>query len=261
MDMNDTTNDIRRDFFLEIEKAKDGSLVAVASTNSIDRHHEIVDNNGWDLKAYKKNPLILWAHDHTIPAIGMSAKTWVEGTGKGAKLMIKPVLHDVTEHAKAIKALVEMGVIKALSVGFRPLESPDGVTFTKNELLEVSVVNVPANADAMMMAYKGLKTAGFEDDVIKEIGIPTEVIDKLTVMEKDIEELKSVVKAQQSVNPSDETNIIRTRLSMSKVISKAADKILEAKKQQVQVNDKELVKVIKRAAEILTVAEKRNLNG
>lgn len=257
--------DIRKDFYLELQKAKDGSLVAVASTNSTDRHGEIVDNNGWDLKAYKKNPLILWAHNHDEPAIGMSAKTWVEGEGKKAQLMIKPVLHDVTERARAIKQLVEMGVIKSLSVGFRPLESPDNITFTKNELLEVSVVNVPANADAMM-AYKGLKDAGFKDKTIKDLGIPTDnmdklitVLDKVEQLEKDIEELK-VVKAQQSVNPSD-IKINRQRLSMNKVIARAVDKILEADKKGVDINQKEMVKVIKKANQILTVAEKDKLDG
>src|SRR5690242_14385706 len=132
--------DLRKGFYLQIEKAKDGGFIAVASTNSTDRHGEIVDNNGWDLKAFKKDPVILWAHDHYEPAIGVSAKTWVEGVGKKAQLMIKPVFHEVTEKARAVKQLVEMGIINSLSVGFRPLESPDGVTFTKNELLEVSVV-------------------------------------------------------------------------------------------------------------------------
>lgn len=256
--------DKQKEFFLELQKAKDGSLVAVASTNSIDRHGEVVDNNGWDLKAYKKNPLILWAHDHSEPAIGMSAKTWIEGTGKKAQLMIKPVLHDVTEKAKAVKTLVEMGVIKSLSVGFKPIESKDGVTFDKNELLEVSVVNVPANADAMMMAYKGLKEAGFEDEVIKEVGIPIEVTDKLIsvldrveTMEKDIVELK-VVKAPQAVAPSEETKI-RQRLSMNKIISKATDKLLEAEKKDVVIERKKLYKVIKKANEIITVADKDSL--
>lgn len=134
-----------------ITKADDGSFIAVASTNSVDRHGEVVDNNGWDLKAFKKNPVILWAHDHSEPAIGVSKKTWVEGAGKKAKLMIQPILHDVTEKARAVKQLVEMGVINSLSVGFKPIESKDGITFDKNELLEVSMVNVPANADAILL--------------------------------------------------------------------------------------------------------------
>lgn len=261
MDNQDNTSDIRRDFFMEIQKAKDGSLVAVASTNSTDRHGEIVDNNGWELKAYKKNPLILWAHDHYEPAIGVSAKTWVEGSGKTAKLMIKPVLHEVTEKAKAVKTLVEMGVIKALSVGFKPLESPDGITFTKNELLEVSVVNVPANADAMMMAYKGLKDAGFKEDVIKSVGIPTDVLDEISTLKKDVTEVKEMVKALQTVNPFEQKELAKPRLTMLKVISRASDKLLEADKKNVAIDRRSMYKVIKRASEIMTVAEKENLHG
>lgn len=262
MGKQEGTDEVKRGFFLELQKAKDGGLVAVASTNSIDRHGEVVDNNGWDLKAYKKNPLILWAHDHSIPAIGLSAKTWIEGEGKKARLMIKPVFHDVTEHAKALKTLVEMGVLKALSVGFKPLESPDGVTFTKNELLEVSLVNVPANADAQMMAYKALKSEGFKDKTMKEVGIANpEVLDRLSSMEQDIEELRTLVKAQESVNPTSETKITRQRLSMLKVIARASDKILEAEKKQVPVDHKDLVKVIKKATQLITVAEKSKLNG
>lgn len=245
----------------EITKASDGSFIAVASTNSTDRHGEVVDNNGWDLKAFKKNPVILWAHDHSEPAIGVSKKTWVEGVGKKAKLMIQPLLHDVTDKAKAIKTLVEMGIINSLSVGFKPIESKDGITFDKNELLEVSMVNVPANADAMMLAYKSLKSKGFEDEVIEDVGIPIGVIDMVAKMADDIEELKTLVKAQESVNPKTETKIVRQRLSMNKVIARAADKILEADKKRVPINQKDLVKVIKRANELLTVAEKSKLDG
>lgn len=238
-----------------IEKASDGSFTAVASTNTIDRHGEVVDNNGWELKAFKKNPVILWGHDHNEPAIGVSKKTWIEGTGKSAKLMIQPILHDVTEKARAVKALVDMGVIKTLSVGFRPLESPDGVTFTKNELLEVSMVNVPANGDAMIMAYKGLKKAEISDEVMEEVGIQVELADRLVDMEKRIEELE--VKAVP-VNPIKRAE---ERLSMLKVIAKASDRVLEAENKQVVVDHKKLVKVIKRATELMTVAEKKDLHG
>jgi len=250
----------------EITKADDGSFIAVASTNSVDRHGEIVDNNGWDLKAFKKNPVILWGHDHTEPAIGVSKRTWVEGSGKKARLMITPVLHDVTERARAVKALIEMGVIKTLSVGFKPLESPDGVTFTKNELLEVSMVNVPANADAQMLAYKGLKKEGFDPETIQELGVNTELLDTLDQMQKNVSELDdkvtdltSMVKAQKSVNPSNKTDTSRERLSMLKVIARASDKLLEAEKKQVPVESKQLAKVIKRATEKIIVAEKENL--
>lgn len=253
---NDT---IQEQSFIDakIEKASDGSFVAVASTNAVDRHGEIVDNNGWDMKAFKKNPVILWAHDHTEPAIGISKKTWVEGAGKKAKLMITPIFHDVTEKARAVKALVEMGVINSLSVGFKPIESPDGVTFTKNELLEVSIVNVPANSEAQMLAYKSLKSKGFDEDVIKDVGITSpEVLDTLSNLRDDFNRLESMVKAL-SVNPDKKQT--EQRLSLLKVVAKASDKLLEADKKQVPVNQKQLVKVIKRATEMMTVAEKGKL--
>ena len=241
-----------------IEKQADGSFIAIASTNSVDRHGEIVDNNGWDLKSFKKNPVILWGHDHNEPAIGVSKKTWVEGTGKKAKLMIQPLLHDVTERARAVKALVEMGIIKTLSVGFKPLESPDGVTFTKNELLEVSMVNVPANADAMALAYKGLKSAGFDEEVIKEVisDESLEVLDKLITLEETVDNLEQQVKAL-SVNPLKKQT--EERLSLHKVVAKAADKLLEADKSKIALDRKKLYKVIKKATEIMTVAEKEKL--
>lgn len=241
-----------------IEKQTDGSFIAIASTNSVDRHGEVVDNNGWDLKAFKKNPVILWGHDHNEPAIGVSKKTWVEGTGKKAKLMIQPLLHDVTEKAKAIKALVDMGVIKTLSVGFKPLESPDGVTFTKNELLEVSMVNVPANADAMAMAYKGLKKAGFDEEIIKDVvsSDSIEVLDKLIHLEETVGNLEQQVKAL-SVNPLKKQT--EERLSLHKVVAKATDKLLEADKHRIALDRKKLYKVIKKATEIMTVAEKEKL--
>lgn len=237
-----------------IEKAGD-TLTAVASTNSVDRHGEIVDNNGWDLKAYKKNPVILWGHDHSQLPIGVSKKTWVEGTGKSAKLIIQPIIHEVTEQSRAIKELIDLGILKTLSVGFKPIESPDGVTFTKNELLEVSVVNVPANADAMMMAYKGLKQAGIDDEVIEEVGVKVDWTDRLATMEKDINDLRDLVKAA-SVNPKRPTE---ERLSQLKVIAKASDRVLEAENKQVVVDRKRLVKTIKRATELLIVQEKGNL--
>lgn len=242
-------------FEAAIEKAADGSFIAIASTNATDRHGEVVDNNGWDLKAFKKNPVILWAHDHHEPAIGTAKKVWVEGTGKKAKLMIQPILHDVTEKARAIKTLVDQGIIKTLSVGFKPLESPDGVTFTKNELLEVSMVNVPANAEAMTLAYKSLKDSGVETKTMKEIGLPVEVLDELATLRKDVDELKA--KAPSAASDKKQTE---QRLSKLKVIARASDMLLAADK-STESDHRKLVKVIKKTTEKLTVAEKDKLHG
>ena len=64
--------------------------------------------------------------------------------------------------------LVAEGYLRAVSVGFRPLEwepMPDGrgTRFTSVELLEISLVSVPANASALLAARLGGK-GGHGDD-------------------------------------------------------------------------------------------------
>jgi len=55
-----------------VEKAKnnDADFMAVASTAALDRHGESVSVDGWNIDNFKKNPVLLWAHDHSVPAVG-----------------------------------------------------------------------------------------------------------------------------------------------------------------------------------------------
>lgn len=247
--------------FLEatIEKDEKGGLIAIASTNALDRMDESIDNNGWDLKNYKKNPVILWAHDHSEPAIGTSERTWVQGKGNDAKLMIKPVLHDVTPKAAAIKKLVEMGVIKTLSVGFKNLES-DGNILSKNELLENSFCNVPANAEAQMLAYKALKKDGVKEDVMLDLGISAKVLDRLSKLEKDVEDLTSLVKTKIPVAPK--AKVLNKRQMLSKAISRASDILLADKHDTLSTDHKrKLVKVIKVASDKINSSQREQING
>jgi HK97 family phage prohead protease len=136
----------------EVKAQDDDKIVAVASTGTIDREGESLNPEGWDFKNYKKNGApVLWSHDPKTPPIGNAKKLWIEGVGKRAKLMTEIVLHEMTDLARDIKTLVKEGVIKTLSVGFMPLEQ-DGQEFTKQELLEISFVPVPANPEAMVIA-------------------------------------------------------------------------------------------------------------
>jgi hypothetical protein len=153
--------------------------------------------------------------------------------------------------------------------GFIPTEM-DGWTYTKQELLEVSLVNVPANPEAMMLAYKSLKKDGFKKEVIKELGIPVEVLDELSTLRKSVDDLsrkydaiETLVKAKTAPQapaapPANKT--VTARQSLVKTIAKASDKILEQEKQGSRKQDRvELAKVIKRAAEILSASHKEQL--
>ncbi len=146
----------------------DNSFTAIASTATVDRHGEIVSVEGWDLTNFKKNPVLLWSHDHTIPAIGKATKIWVEGYGQSAKLKFTGVWQTVTEEGRAAAELVAQGILNSFSVGFIPTDM-EGNKYTQQELLEVSLVNVPANPDAVLASYKSLKDKGFSDNVAKTI--------------------------------------------------------------------------------------------
>lgn len=242
-----------------IEKSQNADFMAVASTASEDRHGEIVKVDGWDLKNFKKNPVLLWSHDHTEMAVGKATKIWVDGTGKRAKLMVEGVIHEATEKARALKQLVKEGFISTMSVGFRPLEA-EGNEFVKQELLEVSFVNVPANQDAAITAYKSLTKAGFKDETIKELGIPTQLIQKVEDLETEVKSIKEQIRAKEEIqensasigrHPSKQAE---KRQVYVKAIERASQKLAK------QRRAKEIL-VIKRATDMLAKMNKEEING
>lgn len=250
-----------------IEKTEKG-LVAVASTAVEDRHGEVVEVAGWDLKNFKKNPVLLWGHQHEIPAIGIAKNIRITGEGKKQALTFEPVFHDATDFAKALKAMVEdLGILNSFSVGFLPHDM-DGNRYTKQELLEISLVNVPANPDARIMAYKSLEDRGFNKDTLSALGLDQDDQDdikaQLAVLKQQNEDLQEqledVVKGLKNLNPrvdSKETAVVR--VTLAKVISRATDKMLEAKpKAQTELA---ALRVIKRASDRLSHDLKRDLHS
>ena len=61
---------------------KDGSphsedeMVFVISTDEVDRHGDIVSADGWRLDAFRRNPVVLWAHDYRFPVVGRVVELW-----------------------------------------------------------------------------------------------------------------------------------------------------------------------------------------
>lgn len=133
----------------------------VGSTAVLDRAGDVIDQGGWDLSNFKENPVILWGHNvqEEKPPIGKAIKVWIEDKGKEtAKLMFQVKFDLQDKFAAEIFRKVKEGFINTVSVGFLPSEwielDPDnwfgGRKYTKQELLELSFVPVPANPEAVV---------------------------------------------------------------------------------------------------------------
>jgi len=134
--------------------SENGTFTFIASGIKEDRYGEIVDPSGWDFKAFKKNPVMLWGHNHSIPAIARVTKIWKDEKQVYAEAEWAP-----TPFAQEIRQLVEAGFIGAVSVGFIPREWEGewpNYKFIDQELLEISVVNVPAYAEALITEAKSM---------------------------------------------------------------------------------------------------------
>lgn len=116
-----------------------GEFEIVITTENLDRYQEVIKLDGWELEHYMKNPVVLWGHDHHQLPIGIT--TSIEN--KDGKLVARGKF---APHAAAqeIRQLYDMGVLRAASVGFIEKER-EGNLITKAELIEWSIVSVPAN--------------------------------------------------------------------------------------------------------------------
>lgn len=141
-----------------------GEKLFVISNDVEDRQGEVLALDGWDLENYKKNPVILWAHNDKEPAIGKGTDIKFRTINGKKQLTFKPFFHKKSDLSRLISDLVEDGIINATSVGFLPKEM-DGNTYTKQELLEVSMVNVPANAGALGLAM----SKGYTKDLVSKV--------------------------------------------------------------------------------------------
>ena len=134
-----------------------GSLEFVLSDATVDRYGDIVEARGWDLRNFKRNPIALFGHSASFP-IG----TWSNVRVEGGKLLARLNLaaRGTSQRLDELIGLVEQGILRAVSVGFRPVEWEPidkdkpygGQRYTKQELLETSLVSVPANPAAIALA-------------------------------------------------------------------------------------------------------------
>jgi HK97 family phage prohead protease len=167
---------------------------------TLDRDKEQIDPEGWDLKEFKQNPVLLWSHDWMRPAIGqVKHPKVVDGRLKG---QVSFDSAEVDPFAAMIAAKVRRGTIRAGSVGFIPMkveiptedDEKDGkarkpkdmpkLIYRKQKLYEFSACNVPSNPAALVNEQKaevtwsvhGDGTKQRKGDVVADELLPEEVV-------------------------------------------------------------------------------------
>jgi hypothetical protein len=173
-----------------------------------DRMGDIVRIDGIDTRNFRKKPTVLYGHNYAgldpIPVIGSNIGFRKEGKSyyAGTRFLnpeenkLSGKLADLANDAWTLSRMKLIG----WSIGFIPKETAPltekvadseeevttGLDFKKSELLEYSLVLIPANQEAVNDAIgKGLVTKG----VIFEVGAEPQLVDDLTanIEEEDVE--------------------------------------------------------------------------
>lgn len=147
----------------EIKSVKDRMVTFLASDESVDRDKDIIMADGWITKNFMKSGAIIYGHD---PRDKLPVAKPIETKIENNQLLITAKFADegTSDFTDAVYSLVKQGILRGVSVGFQALEKPEqnefgGVTFTKQELLELSLTPIPSNANARVLVKE------FKDDI------------------------------------------------------------------------------------------------
>lgn len=122
------------------------------SDDQTDRMGERVDQASWDFKNYMQNPIVLWGHNPDEPenVLGTAKSVEVVGNETYAEMSFDD---DINPKASLVWKQILKGTLRTVSVGFIS-KRIEGDTLYDNELLEISVVPIPANPRAIALSYK-----------------------------------------------------------------------------------------------------------
>lgn len=123
----------------------------IASTPDVDRVGDIVDPLG----ATFRNPVpLLHQHDHRRPVGTVTFRTpTARGIEFEATLASDLPAGELRDRVDTAWQEVEAGLVRSVSIGFRPIKTTPiatGTRFDSYELIELSLVTVPANAGAVI---------------------------------------------------------------------------------------------------------------
>ncbi|MCA9329319.1 HK97 family phage prohead protease [Candidatus Saccharibacteria bacterium] len=228
-----------------IEKASrlgEGQVEFIVSTGAIDAHGERINVDGIDLKDFKANPVVLWAHNGFDLPIAMAKKIWK----KDGKLMAVAEFFLDDEFSAKVYDYIVKGRIKAVSIGGMVSEwGSDGITVSKMTMKEFSVVTIPANQEALVAQKSYEPVTNAEQDELETLAkgyIRKLVADKQDVeVTKNIEMLEKLVATLKDLHDAETQKGEATSIKAQKVVLKQAQVVVQ-QSEKVIVKLKENIK-------------------
>jgi HK97 family phage prohead protease len=148
----------------EVKALEDGTLVisGYASTfGNMDRHGDIIDVKAFDetMEKYMESSILLAFHNQKLP-IGMVSEAHLDEKGL---YVVGHIPENPDPQVQGVRKMIEKGVLRSFSIGgyFHREKSAQGNIIRKVDLVEISVVSVPANPLASFSIQEG-KEAVFE---------------------------------------------------------------------------------------------------
>lgn len=215
------------------------TFVAIASTPVVDRYGDTIDQEGWDLENFLKNPVIPWAHDYWQPPVGRVVEIGINEQGN-LQFKYQAPPKGIYPFADTIWELYRNQFMFAFSVGFSSMDSEGswetGYQFNTCELLEISAVVVPANPQAVALALdKGI----IDHEQLK--GLKSQLADGIKNVDRLIEKQATDTKADEKKT---ETKDATDAGTVTVDVNLNSDQV------------KELVEAVNKAAERLEAATK-----
>lgn len=176
----------------EVKEVKEDerTVSGIATTPTPDRYGDIVEPMGVKFK----NPIpLLWQHNSREPVgqakLGKPTEDGISFEAKFARVTEPGKLKDRLDEAwQSIK----IGLVKGVSIGFRSLElsfmKDGGIHFLETEVLELSLVTIPANADATIENIKAFDClpikGGSDQPSTKAADPPRQKAKVMTILEQ-----------------------------------------------------------------------------
>ena len=148
----------------------------VISTEAVNSYGTRVLTSGIDLEQFKRNPVLLWMHRRAFDGESMPIGRIENLRVEEGKLIGTPVFDQNDEFARKIESKWESGFLRMASAALEPIEvNPDPAlalegqtraTVTRCKLIEVSIVDIGGNDEALQLCGadgKQMKLAAGED--------------------------------------------------------------------------------------------------